>query len=168
MVNKNAPVENKMGTMPVLKLIFNMSLPIMFSMLVMALYNIVDSIFVGKISVDALTAVSLAFPVQNLMVSFAVGTAVGVNALLSLRLGQKNQRDVNKTAMNGVFLSVVTWIVFAVAGTLISSSYSLSSIYILSTSSPMVWYLASILSSCFLRFAKKPAFFSSVSSLTSN
>ena len=62
MVNKNAPVENKMGTMPVLKLIFNMSLPIMFSMLVMALYNIVDSIFVGKISVDALTAVSLAFP----------------------------------------------------------------------------------------------------------
>lgn len=123
MVNKNAPVENKMGTMPVLKLIFNMSLPIMFSMLVMALYNIVDSIFVGKISVDALTAVSLAFPVQNLMVSFSVGTAVGVNALLSLRLGQKNQRDVNKTAMNGVFLSVVTWIVFAVAGTLISSSY---------------------------------------------
>ena len=123
MVNKNAPVENKMGTMPVLKLIFNMSLPIMFSMLVMALYNIVDSIFVGKISVDALTAVSLAFPVQNLMVSFAVGTAVGVNALLSLRLGQKNQRDVNKTAMNGVFLSVVTWLVFAVAGTLISSSY---------------------------------------------
>ena len=65
MVNKNAPVENKMGTMPVLKLIFNMSLPIMFSMLVMALYNIVDSIFVGKISVDALTADSLAFPVQN-------------------------------------------------------------------------------------------------------
>ena len=123
MTNKNAPVENKMGTMPVLKLIFNMSLPIMFSMLVMALYNIVDSIFVGKISVDALTAVSLAFPVQNLMVSFAVGTAVGVNALLSLRLGQKNQHDVNKTAMNGVFLSVVTWIVFAVAGTLISSSY---------------------------------------------
>ena len=123
MVNKNAPVENKMGTMPVLKLIFNMSLPIMFSMLVMALYNIVDSIFVGKISVDALTAVSLAFPVQNLMVSFAVGTAVGVNALLSLRLGQKNQHDVNKTAMNGVFLSVVTWIVFAVVGTLISSSY---------------------------------------------
>ena len=123
MVNKNAPVENKMGTMPVLKLIFNMSLPIMFSMLVMALYNIVDSIFVGKISVDALTAVSLAFPVQNLMVSFAVGTAVGVNALLSLRLGQKNQHDVNKTAMNGIFLSVVTWLVFAVAGTLISSSY---------------------------------------------
>ena len=123
MTNKNAPVENKMGTMPVLKLLFNMSLPIMFSMLVMALYNIVDSIFVGKISVDALTAVSLAFPVQNLMVSFAVGTAVGVNALLSLRLGQKNQHDVNKTAMNGVFLSVVTWIVFAVAGTLISSSY---------------------------------------------
>ena len=123
MVNKNAPVENKMGTMPVLKLIFNMSLPIMFSMLVMALYNIVDSIFVGKICDEALAAVSLAFPIQNLMVSFAVGTSVGVNALLSLKLGQQNQNDVNKTAMNGVFLSVVTWIVFAVAGTLISSSY---------------------------------------------
>ena len=99
MVNKNAPVENKMGTMPVLKLIFNMSLPIMFSMLVMALYNIVDSIFVGKICDEALAAVSLAFPIQNLMVSFAVGTSVGVNALLSLKLGQQNQNDVNKTAI---------------------------------------------------------------------
>ena len=98
--------ENKMGTMPVVKLIFNMSLPIMFSMLVMALYNIVDSIFVAKISEEALTAVSLAFPVQNLMISFGVGTAIGVNALLSFSLGQKNQEDVNKTAMNGVFLVI--------------------------------------------------------------
>ncbi len=84
-----APVENKMGTMPIVKLIFNMSLPIMFSMLVMALYNIVDSIFVGKIGEEALTAVSLAFPIQNLMNSFGIGTSVGVNALLSMRLGQK-------------------------------------------------------------------------------
>ena len=123
MVNKNAPVENKMGTMPVLKLIFNMSLPIMFSMLVMALYNIVDSIFVGKICDEALAAVSLAFPIQNLMVSFAVGTSVGVNALLSLKLGQQNQNDVNKTAMNGIFLAVITWIVFAVLGSFSASVY---------------------------------------------
>lgn len=115
--------ENKMGTMPVVKLIFNMSLPIMFSMLIMALYNIVDSIFVGKIGEEALTAVSLAFPIQNLMISFGIGTSVGVNALLSMRLGQKNQEDVNKAAMNGVFLALVTWAVFAVSGTAIAKSY---------------------------------------------
>lgn len=114
--SKTSPVENKMGVMPVIPLIFNMSLPIMFSMLVMALYNIVDSIFVGKLGEEALTAVSLAFPVQNLMTAFGVGTAVGVNALLSLRLGQKNQKDVDNAAMNGIFLSVVTWAVFALVG----------------------------------------------------
>lgn len=120
---KVAPVENKMGVMPIVPLIFNMALPIMFSMLVMALYNIVDSIFVGKIGEEALTAVSLAFPIQNLMISFGVGTSVGVNALLSMRLGQKNQKDVNKAAMNGIFLAIVTWVVFAVAGSFVSSSY---------------------------------------------
>jgi len=86
---RSTSAENKMGTMPVVKLIFNMSLPIMFSMLVMALYNIVDSIFVAKINEEALTAVSLAFPFQNLMISFGVGTAIGVNALLSFSLGRK-------------------------------------------------------------------------------
>ena len=113
---KTKPVENKMGTMPVMQLILNMSLPMMFSMLVMALYNIVDSIFVAKINEDALTAVSLAFPVQNLMISFAVGTGVGVNALLSKRLGQGNQQDVNKTAMNAVFLALCNYAVFFLAG----------------------------------------------------
>ena len=108
--------ENKMGVMPVMKLIINMSLPMMFSMFIMALYNIIDSIFVAKISEDALTAVSLAFPVQNLMISFAVGTGVGVNALLSKRLGQRNQQDVNKTAMNAVFLAVCNYVVFFTAG----------------------------------------------------
>lgn len=108
--------ENKMGTMPVVKLIFNMSLPIMFSMLVMALYNIVDSIFVAKISEEALTAVSLAFPIQNLMISFGVGTAIGVNAFLSFCLGQKNQKDVDRTAMNGVFLVFCNFILFLVLG----------------------------------------------------
>ncbi len=120
---KTAPMENKMGVMPVVPLIFNMSLPIMFSMLVMALYNVVDSIFVGKIGEEALTAVSLAFPVQNLMVAFGVGTSVGVNALLSMRLGQKKQEDVNRAAMNGILLSVLTWAVFAFAGTLLSGVY---------------------------------------------
>lgn len=80
-----------MGTMPVTKLILNMSLPMMFSMFVQALYNIVDSVFVAQINENALTAVSLAFPVQGLMISVGVGTAVGVNALLSMRLGQKNR-----------------------------------------------------------------------------
>lgn len=107
---------NKMGTMPIPKLILNMSLPMMFSMLILALYNIVDSIFVSKINENALTAVSLAFPVQNLMTSFAVGTGVGVNALLSRRLGEKKFEEVNKTAVHAVFLAVCTSVVFIVLG----------------------------------------------------
>lgn len=125
--------ENKMGSMPIIKLIFNMSLPIMFSMLIMALYNIVDSIFVGMIGPEALTAVSLAFPVQNLMTAFGVGTSVGVNSLVSLRLGQKRQDDVNKTAMNGIFLSIVTWLVFATLGTVVTELYVRSQ-----TSNPLI------------------------------
>lgn len=125
--------ENKMGTMPIIKLIFNMSLPIMFSMLIMALYNIVDSIFVGMIGPEALTAVSLAFPIQNLMTAFGVGTSVGVNALLSLRLGQKNQEDVNKSAMNGILLSFITWLVFATVGTGLTELYVRSQ-----TSNPLI------------------------------
>lgn len=120
---KIAPVENKMGTMPVVKLILNMSLPMMFSMLVQSLYNIVDSIFVAKIAEDALTAVSLAFPVQNLMIAFGVGTSVGVNAMLSMRLGQKNQDDVNKYAMNGIFLAICNYVAFFVLGALFIKIY---------------------------------------------
>ena len=115
-VVQTGSAENKMGTMPVVKLIFNMSLPIMFSMLVMAMYNIVDSIFVAKINEKALTAVSLAFPIQNLMISFGVGTAIGVNALLSFCLGQKNQEDVDRTAMNGVLLALLNAVLFVVVG----------------------------------------------------
>ena len=85
--------ENKMGTMPVPKLLFTMSIPMVISMLVQALYNVVDSVFVAKLSEDALNAVSLAFPVQNLMISVAVGTGVGINALLSKSLGE-NGRNV--------------------------------------------------------------------------
>ena len=106
--NQQITTENKMGTMPVGKLLIQISLPIMISMFVQALYNIVDSIFVAKLSTDALTAVSLAFPIQNLMISAGVGTGVGINALLSMRLGQKDNKAVNQTALNGVFLVIIT------------------------------------------------------------
>ena len=92
--------ENKMGTMPVGKLIFNMSLPMMVSMLVQALYNIVDSIFVAKLSENALTAVSLAFPLQTLLIAVGAGTGGGMNALLSKSLGEKNFKKANDTAAN--------------------------------------------------------------------
>lgn len=108
--------ENKMGVMPVKKLIISMSLPMMVSMLVQALYNVVDSIFVSQICEDALTAVSLAFPAQNLMIGVATGTGVGINALLSRNLGAKDYDKVNKIAENGVFLAVVSSIVFLLFG----------------------------------------------------
>ena len=108
--------ENKMGTMPVNKLLISMSLPMIISMLVQAMYNIVDSVFVAQISENALTAVSLAFPLQNLMIAFAGGTAVGVNALLSRSLGEKNQDHVNQTAVNSVFIFLVTAVIFMIAG----------------------------------------------------
>ena len=88
--------ENKMGVMPVKRLVLSMSLPMMVSMLVQALYNVVDSYFVAKVSEDALTAVGMAFPFQNLMISVAVGTGVGVNALLSRSLGAKDQQTANR------------------------------------------------------------------------
>ena len=110
--------ENKMGVMPVGKLIFTMSLPMVLSMLIQALYNVVDSIFVAQIDEGSLTAVSLAFPIQNLMIAVAVGTGVGVNALLSRSLGERNFDTANKTAENGVFLAVVSLLAFMVAGTL--------------------------------------------------
>lgn len=108
--------ENKMGVMPVNKLIISMSLPIMISMLVQALYNIVDSIFVARVSEDALTAVSMAFPIQNLMIAVGAGTGVGVNALLSRSLGEKNYERVNKIAENAVLLLVLSYLAFLVVG----------------------------------------------------
>ena len=97
--------ENKMGVLPVNRLLISMSVPIMISMLVQALYNVVDSIFVAKLSENALNAVSLAFPVQNLMIAVATGTGVGINALLSKSLGEKNFKRANLAAANGVFLA---------------------------------------------------------------
>lgn len=108
--------ENKMGVMPVKKLIISMSLPMMVSMLVQALYNVVDSIFVSQVCEDALTAVSLAFPAQNLMIGVATGTGVGINAFLSRNLGAKDYDKVNKIAENGIFLAVVSSLVFLLFG----------------------------------------------------
>ena len=110
------PAENKMGVMPVNALLMNMAVPMMLSMMVQALYNVVDSWFVSKLSQDALNAVSLAFPVQNLMIAVGAGTAVGINALLSRSLGQKDFERANKTAMNGIILAICSALVFMVLG----------------------------------------------------
>lgn len=115
-MSQSKPTENKMGSMPVNKLLLNMSIPIMISMLVQALYNVVDSIFVAQLSEDALNAVSLAFPIQNLMISVAVGTGVGINALLSKSLGEKRQDRANAAAMNGLFLAAASYVVFMLIG----------------------------------------------------
>lgn len=108
--------ENKMGCMPVPKLLFTMSMPMMISMLVQALYNVVDSVFVAKVSENALTAVSMAFPVQNLMIAVSVGTGVGINALLSRSLGEKQFERANKAGRNGLFLACASYLVFALFG----------------------------------------------------
>lgn len=108
--------ENKMGVMPVNRLLVSMSVPIMISMLVQALYNVVDSIFVAKISENALTAVSLAFPIQSLMIAVGAGTGVGVNALLSKSLGEKEFEKANKAAENGVFLALLSYLLFLLVG----------------------------------------------------
>ena len=108
--------ENKMGTMSIGKLVFNMSLPMVVSMLVQALYNIVDSIFVAKLSENALTAVSLAFPLQTLLIAVGTGTGVGMNALLSKSLGEKNFKKANKTATNAAFIYAFSYIVFLILG----------------------------------------------------
>ena len=113
----SAPIqENKMGIMPIGKLVFNMSLPMMVSMMVQALYNIVDSIFVAKLSENALTAVSLAFPLQTLLIAVGTGTGVGMNALLSKSLGEKDFKKANKTATNAAFIYAVSYIVFLILG----------------------------------------------------
>lgn len=108
--------ENKMGTMPVNRLLLSMSIPMMMSMLVQALYNVVDSMYVARINEAALTAVSLAFPMQNLMIAVGVGTCVGVSSLLSRSLGAKDFEQVNKAANNAVFLGFLNYLLFALIG----------------------------------------------------
>jgi putative MATE family efflux protein len=115
--------ENKMGIMPIGRLLVSMSLPMMLSMLVQALYNVVDSIFVAQINENALTAVSLAFPVQNLMIAVATGTGVGVNALLSRSLGAKDTEYANKVANNGIMLALFSYIAFAAITALFGKFY---------------------------------------------
>lgn len=108
--------ENKMGVMPIGKLLFNMALPIVIAMLVQALYNVVDSIYVSRISENAVTALSLAFPIQNLLIGFAVGIGVGVNSMLSKALGQKDQKTADRVAGNGIFLVLIATVLFVLFG----------------------------------------------------
>jgi len=119
MENKTIPQElqeNKMGIMPIGKLLFNMALPMIISMIVQALYNVVDSIYVSQVSESAVTALSLAFPVQNMQIGFGLGIAVGVNSLLSKSLGEKNQEAVNYAAGNGIFLVIIAVALFMLFG----------------------------------------------------
>ena len=117
------PVENKMGIMPVNRLLITMSLPMMISMLVQALYNVVDSMFVARISEDALTAVSLAFPMQSFMIAVGSGTGVGINALLSKSLGEKDFERADKAANNGIFLGIMSSLLFVVIGVFFSEIF---------------------------------------------
>ncbi len=112
----NTLQENKMGVMPVGKLLTNMALPMIASMLVQALYNVVDSVYVSQVSESAVTALSLAFPIQNLQIGFAVGIGVGVNSLLSKSLGEKNQEAANRTAGNGIVLMLLAAALFMLFG----------------------------------------------------
>ena len=119
----SAPRENKMGVMPVGRLLAGMAIPMMISMLVQALYNVVDSVFVSRISENALNAVSLAFPLQNLMIAVGAGTAVGINALLSRSLGEKRQDMADRAAGAGIFLSLCSAVAFALIGVFLSRPF---------------------------------------------
>ena len=116
MSEKEEKKENIMGTLGITRLIIKMSLPLMISMLIQALYNIVDSMFVARVSETALTAVSLAFPLQNLLIAFGVGTGVGMASYLSRKLGEKDTETATKAAGNGITLAVITWVLFAILG----------------------------------------------------
>lgn len=123
-VKNESPVqENKMGVMPVGKLLFSMSLPIMISMLVQALYNVVDSMFVARVSENALTALSMAFPIQNLMIAVSAGLGVGLNAVLSRALGAKDEKGVNRAATNGIMLLFICGLIFMLGGVTIVRPY---------------------------------------------
>ena len=117
------PGDNKMGTQPIGKLLFTMALPMIISMLMQALYNVVDSIYVSQISESAVTALGLAFPIQNIQIGFATGIGVGMNALLSKSLGEKDQERVNHAAGNGIFLSMVSMVLFMIFGLVGSHPY---------------------------------------------
>lgn len=115
-IKKKTISADKMGSTPMLRLILSMSLPTMFSMIIQAMYNIVDSVFVSNLGQDALTALSLAYPLQLMTISVAVGTGVGINSFISRRLGEKNQELANNGAANGIFISIISWLVFLLVG----------------------------------------------------
>lgn len=123
MMNEGTPRENRMGTEHIPSLLMKMALPMMLSMLVQALYNVVDSIFVAKISEDALTALSVAFPLQNLMIAFAVGLGVGINSLLSRALGEKDRQKADAAAGNGLFLELCAALLFVFIGLVLGPAF---------------------------------------------
>lgn len=145
-MDKTSLPENKMGTMPCGKLLMGMAVPMMISMLVQAFYNVVDSIFVARISENALTAVSLAFPLQNLMIAFGGGTAVGINAILSRSLGEKRQDLVDRSANTGIFLSILCGIIFALVGAFLSRPFFMTQ----TTDAEIIEYGVSYASICLI------------------
>jgi putative efflux protein, MATE family len=122
-LTKRKRPENKMGTMPINKLIINMSLPLITSMFVQAFYNIVDSLFVARINEDALTAVSMSFPAQNLMISAGVGVGVGITALIARYLGAHDEKGITRVVHNGIFLGILNSILFALFGIFFAKFY---------------------------------------------
>ncbi len=122
-IKKKSISADKMGSTPMLRLILSMSLPTMFSMIIQAMYNIVDSVFVSSLGQDALTALSLAYPLQLMTISVAVGTGVGINSFISRRLGEKNQELANNGAANGIFISIISWLVFLLVGIFLTAPF---------------------------------------------
>lgn len=115
--------ENKLGVMPIGKLLFQVSFPIVISMLIQSLYNLVDSYYIGKINEAAFSAISIAFPIQNIMIGIGVGTGVGMNALISRHLGEKNFKESNRTAENGLFLAIIYSVIFFILSRILPNAY---------------------------------------------
>ena len=132
-VKGTLPGENKMGVMPIGKLLVNISLPIVLSVLVQAAYNLVDSIYLSRIDEDALAVISIAFPMQTLMFSVASGTGVGINAMLARRLGEKRFREADAIAQNGLFVVILSWLAFVAFGLFFARAY-----YSFQTSDPEI------------------------------
>lgn len=126
--------ENKMGVMPVRKLLISMSLPMVISMFVQAMYNLIDSVFVAQIDQDALTAVNMAFPMQSLMIAFQTGLGVGMNAAVSRLLGEKRQKDAGQAAIHGLILTAVNYLLFLAVGLTLTGAF-----YSAQTDSPEVY-----------------------------
>ena len=115
--------ENKMGTMPVRKLLLSMAWPAILSMTINALYNVVDSIFVSRVSEDALTAVSIVNPVQMMIIALAVGSGVGINSLIARRLGAKNQEEADKAASTSIRIGLFNYLVFLIIGVFLTKEF---------------------------------------------